>query len=71
MPTKLTPASESEIRALAHKFWEEDGRPEGQAEIHWQRAYMALTKPAKAPTKPAAKKAASGPSTKTSKPKQP
>jgi len=69
MPTKLVPAPDEDIRALAHKMWEEEGRPEGQAEIHWQRAYMALAKPAKtakAPAKPA-KKAASP--TKSSKAK--
>jgi hypothetical protein len=70
MPTKLVPASDDDIRALAHKMWEEEGRPEGQAEIHWQRAYMALAKPAKpakAPAKTATKKAASP--TKSSKAK--
>ena len=70
MPTKLVPASDEDIRALAHKMWEEEGRPEGQAEIHWQRAYMALAKPAKpdkAPSKPAAKKSKSP--TKSSKAK--
>ena len=65
MPSKLTPASEAEIRALAHKLWEEDGRPEGQADAHWQRALEALSKPAKAPAKAAVKKAP----TKTSKSK--
>ncbi len=51
MPTKLIPPSDDEIRALAHKFWEDEGRPEGQSESHWQRAYLALAKP----TSPAAK----------------
>ena len=74
MPTKLVPPSDDDIRALAHKMWEEEGRPEGQAEIHWQRAYMALAKPAKAAkpaSKPAAKKAAkpAAPRTKASKAK--
>ena len=64
MPTKPTHASEEEIRALAHKFWEEDGRPEGQAESHWQRAYLALTKPATAPAKTAAKAPAAAPAVK-------
>jgi hypothetical protein len=78
MPTKLIPASDEEIRALAHKYWEDEGRPEGQAEIHWQRAYVALAKPAKAAPKPTAKEpAAKRPAakkaapTKTSKPKSP
>jgi hypothetical protein len=68
MPTKLIPASDEEIRALAHKIWEDEGRPEGQAEAHWQRAYMALAKPAKKPAAKKAAKAAPSP-TKTSKPK--
>lgn len=29
---------EDRIRAAAHNMWEEEGRPEGCAEIHWQRA---------------------------------
>jgi hypothetical protein len=49
MPTKPVPASEDEIRALAHKLWEDDGRPEGQSESHWQRACMALAKPEEKP----------------------
>ena len=66
MPTKPKPPSDDEIRALAHKLWEDEGRPEGQSESHWQRAYEALTKPAKATT---AKKPATAPPTKTSKKK--
>jgi hypothetical protein len=30
--------SEEAVRALAHKFWEEEGRPEGRAHDHWLRA---------------------------------
>ena len=51
-------ADQSKIAALAHKFWEEEGHPEGQADIHWQRALNALeakpavkTPPAKKPAK--------------------
>lgn len=29
---------EEAIRARAHAMWEEDGRPDGQAEEHWRRA---------------------------------
>ncbi|MFN0192169.1 MAG: DUF2934 domain-containing protein [Aestuariivirga sp.] len=29
---------EDQIAALAHSFWEQDGRPEGRAEEHWLRA---------------------------------
>ena len=65
MSEKLTPATEAEIAALAHKYWEEEGRPEGRHDIHWQRAYLALTKPAAvkpvAPAKPRAKAEAAKP----------
>lgn len=49
MPTKPKLPSDDEIRGLAHKYWEDEGRPEGQSETHWHRAYEALTKPAKKP----------------------
>jgi hypothetical protein len=26
------------IRAVAHQLWEDEGRPEGRADLHWQRA---------------------------------
>jgi hypothetical protein len=29
---------EERIREKAHKIWEEQGRPEGQAEAHWDMA---------------------------------
>jgi Protein of unknown function (DUF2934) len=29
---------EEAIRALAYKFWEDEGCPEGRAEAHWLRA---------------------------------
>ena len=29
---------EERIRELAHHFWEEEGRPEGRHEHHWNRA---------------------------------
>lgn len=29
---------ESRIRARAHEIWEDEGRPEGSAERHWQQA---------------------------------
>lgn len=34
--------TETAIRALAHQFWLEEGRPEGRADIHWQRALANL-----------------------------
>ncbi len=58
MSLNQTQADQSKIAALAHKFWEDEGHPEGQAEIHWQRALSSLeAKPdikapaAKKPTK--------------------
>ena len=53
-------ADHSKIAALAHKFWEDEGRPEGQAEHHWLRAVNALVALEAKPAvkKPAAKKPA-------------
>jgi len=31
-------ADEEKITALAHKYWEEEGCPEGRAAEHWARA---------------------------------
>ena len=31
-------SQEEQVRALAYQFWIEEGRPEGRAEIHLQRA---------------------------------
>ena len=61
-------AKHDQIAALAHKFWEDEGRPEGRADAHWLRATEVLVKApeapvakaaikAKAPVKKAAKKA--------------
>ena len=51
--------SEDSIRGAAHSIWEAEGRPEGQAEIHWQRAAETLAAlKAKAAEKPAKAKAA-------------
>ena len=44
------------IADLAHKIWEEEGQPEGQAQAHWARAVAILDDEA-APKKPAAKTA--------------
>ncbi len=41
------PVAQNEaVRALAHKFWEEEGRPEGRAEAHWLRAVAEAQIPA-------------------------
>jgi hypothetical protein len=57
---------DSAIAALAYRYWEEEGRPEGRAEQHWLRAALAIDAPAQpktrkaaaAPAKPAVKAAA-------------
>jgi len=45
MSIHTVPTTE-QIAALAHKFWEDEGRPEGRAESHWLRAVESLTIPA-------------------------
>lgn len=37
--------SEEIIRSLAHGFWEAEGKPDGRAELHWQRALETLSTP--------------------------
>ena len=59
MTTHSATASQDQIAALAHKIWEDEGRPEGRAEIHWQRAAAELASTAKvAVSKPAVSKVA-------------
>jgi Protein of unknown function (DUF2934) len=36
--TLATVSRDQKITALAHKIWEEEGCPEGQAEAHWAKA---------------------------------
>jgi hypothetical protein len=36
---------EDRIRALAHRFWQEEGCPDGRHEHHWQRACDELGAP--------------------------
>jgi Protein of unknown function (DUF2934) len=48
------------ITEMAHKIWEEEGRPEGQAEAHWARA-TAIVDAEVLAEKPAAKKAKAAP----------
>lgn len=38
MAQKTDDPTHDDIAALAQKFWEEEGQPEGKAEEHWQRA---------------------------------
>lgn len=42
MKLNLKPEQESAIRARAYQIWEEEGRPHGRHELHWQRAYEAI-----------------------------
>jgi large subunit ribosomal protein L21 len=53
MIVQLKPETEAAIRARAHQIWEEEGRPNGRHDIHWQRAYEAIVDVA--PVTPAAK----------------
>jgi large subunit ribosomal protein L21 len=39
---KLKAETEAAIRARAHQIWEDEGRPHGRHEIHWQRAHEAI-----------------------------
>jgi hypothetical protein len=43
-PTSIMPEPDIEAQKnqLAYQFWEEDGRPEGKAEEHWNRACLVL-----------------------------
>jgi hypothetical protein len=50
------PQNTDAISALAHKFWEDEGRPEGRAEAHWLRAVAELNVPEFAPVKSVPKK---------------
>lgn len=43
MPQYILPEAEEAIRARAYQFWLEEGRPDGRADIHWQRALASLT----------------------------
>lgn len=43
MPTPAPqPTQEERVRARAYQIWLEEGRPEGRADIHWQRAVESL-----------------------------
>lgn len=37
-----TPSSDEQIAQLALHFWEEKGKPEGKAEVHWAKAEAEL-----------------------------
>ena len=42
MPENNHHPKQEDIAALAQKFWEEEGQPEGKAEEHWLRAEQQL-----------------------------
>jgi predicted flap endonuclease-1-like 5' DNA nuclease len=43
---RLIEEHEDLIRARAYQFWEDEGRPHGRDEIHWQRALESIVTPA-------------------------
>jgi predicted flap endonuclease-1-like 5' DNA nuclease len=45
----VKPELESAIRARAYQIWEEEGRPNGRHDLHWQRAYQDVVVPAARP----------------------
>jgi hypothetical protein len=53
MTTKVlsVPVTEDAIRARAYQIWEEEGRPEGEHELHWRRATEWLVNQAPASAK--------------------
>lgn len=55
------PVTEDAIRARAYQIWEEEGRPEGRHELHWQRAMEWFASHAPAPAKPGSRAKSSKP----------
>lgn len=45
---------EERIRQLAHRIWESEGRPAGQAQRHWRMAEKLVDAEPTAPAQPAA-----------------
>lgn len=37
-PREGTSDEDEDMRRRAYRFWEDEGRPEGRAELHWERA---------------------------------
>jgi large subunit ribosomal protein L21 len=46
MIQQLKPETEAAIRARAYQIWEDEGRPNGRHEQHWQRAYETVVETA-------------------------
>jgi Protein of unknown function (DUF2934) len=42
LPTLSVEEMEDRTRALAYQMWEDEGRPEGKAEEHWDRASLLI-----------------------------
>jgi predicted flap endonuclease-1-like 5' DNA nuclease len=63
MNTHLKPETHAAIAARAYQIWEEEGRPHGRHDIHWQRAYEAIVQvaPVTLASAPAAKAPAAAP----------
>jgi len=38
----ITGEDQDRVRAYAYRLWEQEGRPEGRAQIHWQMAEIAI-----------------------------
>ncbi len=64
MTTIDTERTEKKVRDRAYRIWEEEGRPEGRAVQHWQRALKEVFATPVA-TAPAAAKAPAATATKT------
>ena len=66
MPAKVLSAlmTEDAIRARAYQIWEEEGRPEGRHELHWQRALEWVASQAVMPAKAPRAKASKAPKAK-------
>jgi large subunit ribosomal protein L21 len=43
MTTRITQEPDAVIAARAYQIWEEEGRPNGRHEVHWQRAVAELS----------------------------
>ncbi|WP_431470200.1 DUF2934 domain-containing protein [Sphingosinithalassobacter sp. LHW66-3] len=59
---------EQRIRERAYEIWQEEGRPEGREEEHWQKAASEFGEARETPSKPSAKAAGSAKRTTTKKP---
>ncbi len=53
---------QNSIRTLAYRLWEEQGRPEGKADLHWLEAESALRRTANPPANDVPKPQSAAPS---------